>query len=198
MSRERKTSRLLFPLVVLAALAATFAASLFVHTPDRPVETIAPGSSSEPNFVVQVIRPRSGLPLGGVLPPGWFGVDDRLVFDASSAGAEVRAVEAGRVALAAEDWSLELAFDDQGRALSGTTIEFELVFEERRQRVRCSAGEAAGGTVETAPLDGGDALWGRFDVELPRCVYADSGEPLGWPSKPLVLHGSFDRLPLAR
>lgn len=198
MSRERTSSRFLFPLVVLAALAATFAAALFVHTPDRPVATIAPGSSSAPAFVVQVIRPRVGLPLGGVLPPGWFGVDAALVFDASSAGAEVRAVAPGRVALAAEGWSLELVFDEDGRALPGTRVEFSLVFEERTQRVVCSAGDPAEGSVETSLLDGGDALWGRFDVELPQCVYAQSGEPLGWPSSPLVLHGSFDRLPLAR
>ena len=25
---------------------------------------------------------------------------------------------------------------------------------------------------------------------------ADTGKPLGWPPEPLVLHGSFDRLPL--
>ena len=35
---------------------------------------------------------------------------------------------------------------------------------------------------------------GRFEIELPRCENAATGEALGWPPAPLVLHGSFDRL----
>jgi hypothetical protein len=197
-NRVRKPSRLLFPLFLLVGLAATLAASLFVHVPDRPVATIEAGSSSGPAFVVQVRRPRMGLPLGGVLPPGWFGVDERLVFGSDGAGAEVGEVGPQRVELRGEGWELALAFDAEGRVSAETQVVFELVFEERLRRVRARAGEPAVGVVETTSLSDGRELWGRFDVELARCEDAATGEPLGWPPEPLVLHGSFDRLPTAR
>ena len=41
-------------------------------------------------------------------------------------------------------------------------------------------------------------LSGSFDIELTRCEDAETGEPLGWPPEPLVLHGSFDRLRVGR
>jgi len=184
--------------VVVLGLAAILGTSLFVYVPDRPVPTIAAGSSEGPAFVVQVRRPRMGLPLGGVLPPGLFGLEDRLVFDSTGAAAEVVAVDARRVELRGEGWEVALVLDAEGRVSDETQIVFELVFEERPRRVRARAGDAPVGTVETRTLVQGRELWGRFDVELARCEDAASGAPLGWPPRPLVLHGSFDRLPLER
>lgn len=182
---------------LLLGLCVTMGTSLFVYVPDRPVPTIAAGSSEGPAFVVQVRRPRAGLPLGGVLPPGLFGLEDRLVFDSDGASAEAVEVDRERVELRGAGWELTLAFDERGRATQGTQVVFELVFEERLRRVRASAGEPAVGTVETRLMDDGRELWGCFDVELARCEDAVTGEPLGWPPRPLVLHGSFDRLPVA-
>lgn len=64
-------------LLLLSGLA------IVAYRPDRPVATIVPGSSSGPAFVVQVIRPRVGLPLGGILPPQLFGLEEHLGFDLS-------------------------------------------------------------------------------------------------------------------
>ena len=40
-----------------------------------------------------------------------------------------------------------------------------------------------------------DAKLGAL-AELARCEDANTAKPLGWPPEPLLLHGSFDRLPL--
>ncbi len=79
-----KPSWILLSLLLLAGLAVV------AYRPDRPVATIVPGSSSGPAFVVQIIRPRLGLPLGGILPPQLFGLEAHLGFDSQSAGAYIR------------------------------------------------------------------------------------------------------------
>jgi hypothetical protein len=60
--------------------------------------------------------------------------------------------------------------------------------------VRCRPGDPAVGTVSTTTLTDSGDISGSFDIELARCEDAETGEPLGWPSTPLILHGSFDRL----
>ena len=77
-----------------------------------------------------------------------------------------------------------------------TQVVFELMFEERLRRVRCQPGDPTVGTLNTTVLAESGELSGSFDIELARCEHADTGQPLGWPAEPLVLHGSFDRLPL--
>ena len=77
-----------------------------------------------------------------------------------------------------------------------TQVVFELVFEERLRRVRCRPGDPAIGTLSTTVLAESGELSGSFDIELTRCDDANTGEALGWPPEPLLLHGSFDRLPL--
>ncbi len=77
-----------------------------------------------------------------------------------------------------------------------TQVLFELVFEERLRSVRCRPGDPAIGTLSTTALAESGELSGSFDIELARCEDADTGKPLGWPPEPLVIHGSFDRLPL--
>lgn len=182
-----KPSWILLSLLLLAGLAVV------AYRPDRPVATIVPGSSSGPAFVVQVIRPRLGLPLGGILPPQLFGLEAHLGFDSTSTGATIGSVGPGRLELGADDWDLVL--DGDGRVTPDTQVVFELMFEERLRRVRCRPGDPAVGTLNTTALAESGELSGSFDIELARCEDADTGTPLGWPPQPLVLHGSFDRLP---
>jgi hypothetical protein len=197
MTKDRKSWWILLPLVLLTGIVVVVYALVF-YRPDRPVATIVPGSSSGPTFVVQIIRPRLGLPAGGILPPQLFGLEAHLGFESSSAGASIGSVGPGCVELGADDWELILVLDPDRQPTPETQVAFELMFEERLQRVRCRPGDPAVGTVSTTELAESGELSGSFDVELARCEYADTGEPLGWPAKPLVLHGSFDRLPLTQ
>ena len=195
MNDDPQPSRILLPLGGLLVCLAVLVSALVVFRPDRPVATIVPGSSSGPAFVVQIIRPRLGLPLGGILPPQLFGIEAHLGFASTSAGASIRSVGAERVELGADDWDLVLVLDADGRVNSETQVVFELMFEDRLRRVRCRPSDPAIGTLSTTALAESGELSGRFDIELARCEDFRTGEPLGWPPKPLVLHGSFDRLP---
>ena len=196
MKPDPQSSRSPLPLVLLAGLVAVVCVAAVVFRPDRPVATIVPGSSSGPAFVVQIIRPRAGLPLGGILPPGLFGLEAHLGFDSTSAGATIDSVGPGRLELGADDWDLVVVLDGDGRVDRETQVVFELVFEERLRRVRCRPGDPAVGMFSTTALPDSGELSGSFDIELARCEDADTGTPLGWPPQPFVLHGSFDRLPL--
>jgi len=193
MTNDPKPSRILLPLGLLAGFAVL---ALVAYRPDRPVATIVPGSSSGPAFVVQIIRPRLGLPLGGILPPQVFGLEAHLGFESTSPGASIGSVGPGRLELGADDWDLVLVVDAEGRVTPETQVVFELVFEERPRRVRCRPGDPAIGTLSTTVLAESGELSGSFDIELARCEDANTGKPLGWPPEPLLLHGSFDRLPL--
>ena len=183
------------PAALLIGLAVLVLGTVVANRPDRRKALLAPGSSSEPAFVVQVIRPRMGLPLGGLLPPGWVGLDVELGFDGTSAGARVVRAEPGCVELVAEGWEVVLEFDGTGQVGGGTRAEFEMVFEDEPTRVRCRPGQPAVGSIMTLVLASGE-LAGRFELELARCEDAATGESLDWPPDPLVLYGSFDRLPL--
>ncbi len=99
MTNDPKPSRNLLPLGLLAGL------TVVAYRPDRPVATIVPGSSSGPAFVVQIIRPRLGLPLGGILPPQLFGLEAHLGFESTSPGASIGNVGPGRLELGADDSS---------------------------------------------------------------------------------------------
>lgn len=166
------------------------------YRPDRPLDNIEPGSSSQPTFIVQIIRPRIGLPLGGLLPPGIFGVDTHLGFDSTSDHAIVNCVVEGRIELQADDWNLRLVYDSDGRIQPQTQVIFDLIFEDRRRRVRCRPADPAIGTLNIELLQDSGDLAGNFDIELTHCEDAQTGASLGWPSTPLILHGSFDRLPI--
>ena len=195
MTDDPKPWRRLLPLGLLAGFAVV-CATLVAYRPDRPVATLIPGSSSGPAFVVQVIRPRLGLPLGGLLPPQLFGLEAHLRFESTSAGASIGSVGPGRLELGADDWDLVLVLDADGQVTPETQVVFELMFEEQLRRVRCRPGDPAIGTLSTTALAESGELSGSFDIELARCEDANTGKPLGWPPKPLLLHGSFDRLPL--
>ena len=168
MKNDPKPSRILWPLGLLAGFAVVVS-TLVAYRPDRPVASIVPGSSSGPAFVVQVIRPRLGLPLGGILPPQLFGLEADLGFDSTSAGATIGSVGPGRLELGADDWDLVLVVDAEGQVTPETQVVFELLFEERPRRVRCRPGDAAIGTLSTTVLAESGELSGSFDIELARC-----------------------------
>ncbi|MFH1843573.1 MAG: hypothetical protein ABIF77_10250, partial [bacterium] len=115
MTQDPKPPRILLSLGLLAGFVFVVSFSLGVYRPDRPVATIVPGSSSGPSFVVQIIRPRLGLPLGGILPPQLFGQEAHLGFESASAGASIGIVGPGRLELGADDWDLVLVLDADGR-----------------------------------------------------------------------------------
>lgn len=194
MEKERSWSWAVPALLCLIVVAALVCFSPAAYRPDRPVATIPAGSSAGPAFVVQIIRPRLGLPLGGILPPSLFGIDDRIGFDSASAGATVGRVDPARLEFATDDWALVVEADAEGRAAPGTEAVFTLVFEERPRRVRCRPGDRAVGWLRTAEPGPPGELSGSFEIELPRCEDADTGVPLGWPPAPFILRGSFDRL----
>jgi hypothetical protein len=195
MAHDRKSLWILLSLGLLTGVSVVVFFSFVLYPPDRPVATIVPGSSSGPTFVVQIIRPRLGLPLGGILPPQLFGHEAHLGFESTSAGASIGSVGPGRFELGADDWDLVLVLDADRRVTPETQVVFDFMFKERLQRVRCRPDDPGIGTLSTTALAQSGELSGSFDIELARCEYADTGKPLGWPPKPLVLHGSFDRLP---
>ena len=197
MTPDRRPSRIPLPLQLLVGLLLVVSLAVAFYRPDRPVAAIEPGSSSGPAFVVQVIRPRLGLPLGGILPPQLFGLEAHLGFESASPGASIGSVGPGRLELGADDWDLVLVLDADGQVTPETQVVFELMFEEQLRRVRCRPGDPAIGTLSTTALAESGELSGSFDIELARCEHTDTGQPLGWPPKPFVLHGSFDRLPVA-
>ena len=162
---------------------------------EQRVANLLPGTSKQPAFVVQVVRPRAGLPLGGLLPPKLFGVDAHLGCDSNTDGAEIRFAGEGRIEIRAEGWELLLTYDADGRVTPETYVVFDLVFEERQRRVRGRPSDPVAGRLRLARLEDGAELAGSFDITLAHCEDAETGESLGWPPRPLVLHGSFDRLP---
>ena len=197
MGRDSGPSRaFLFGVFFCLSAFALICWSVIIYRPDRPIPTIEPGSSTGPAFAVQIIRPRMGLPLGGLLPPRLFGQEAHLGFDSASTGARIRALSAEHVELRADGWQLTLLLDGQGRVKGETEAVFELLFREQLRKVRCRPGDPAVGSLETTVLNEAGELSGSFDIELARCEDAKTGKPLGWPPKPLVLHGSFDRIPV--
>ena len=193
MTRDRLPLWFRLPLGLLAGLAILVAFTLVFYRPDWPIATIEPGSSAGPAFVVQIIRPRLGLPVGGLLPPQLFGLERHLGFDSTSDGATVSSLHPERLELKTDGWHVVVARDDDGQVSQGTEVSFELTFRERGLAVRCRPGEPTVGSFDTTRLPSGE-LSGHFDIELAQCERRDTGKSLGWPSKPLVLRGSFDRL----
>lgn len=192
--QKKRAPSCLWTVILFVVLMASVVGLLVnVYRPDRPIEKIVPGSSDDPTFRVQIIRPRAGLPLGGLLPPDYFGVDAELGFDSTSENAGYD-VGSNVLELSGGDWELRLVFDDNRRITAESEIVFNLIFEERIRRVRCSPGDAVASTLEIIELDDANELSGSFELELPICEDAESGTDLGWPPEPFVLRGSFDRL----
>lgn len=179
-------------LVLLVAIALFFL-RVALYDPDRPLPMIAPGTSAGPAFRVQVLRPRESLPLGGLAPPEWFGVDARLGFDSTGEGVEYRITNTA-LEFSADDWKVRIMLDREGQVTAESEVVFNLVFEDEIRRVRCRPSTADQGVVEIGRLAGTQERYGEFQLELGTCEDAETGESLGWPPKPLVIQGSFDRL----
>lgn len=164
-----------------------------VYRPDSPMKPIAPGSSATPSFAVQVIRPRAALPLGGLLPPQLFGVDAALGFDSESPAS--RYLHTNELLnLSSASWRLCLVLDKAGTIQSESEVVFDVVFQNQIRRVRCKPAAQPLGTFQTRE-DAPNEFSGTFVLELPFCEDAETRQSLGWPPRPFLLRGSFDRLP---
>lgn len=191
--KKRFPSFVTWSLLFVAFLALAVLLTINVYRPDRPLPRIEPGSSTEPTFRVQIIRPRESLPLGGLIPPQVFGVDAKLGFDSAEEGATYTLAH-DHLELLAGDWDLRLYFDGNGRIEPESEVVFDLIFEDQVRRVRCHPRNPAADTLEIAELEESGEFSGWFRVELSECQDAETGETLGWPPKPMLLQGSFDRL----
>lgn len=166
-----------------------------LYRPDSPIAPISPGTSTEPSFFVQIIRPRQGLPVGGLVPPRFFGVDAQLGFDSKSKDATF-ILQHDRLDLAGAGWDVRLSFDVEGQAQTESEIVFELVFQDQPRRLRCKSGSPTVGEFQQSQIAPNE-FSGLFEVEFPNCEDAETRQPLGWPPRPFVLRGSYDRLPRA-
>lgn len=193
---KRNPSLLKFLFLLFLVGVVALVVSPFFYQPDRPVVNIVPGSSAGPKFVVQIIRPRVGLPLGGLLPPKVFGLESSLKFDSDSEGAMVGQAASDRIELAAGKSQLVLVIDQSGQVTPDTFVVFELTFEDKPRTFRGWAGDPAEGKVVLSKLEEANELSGHFDIKIARCEDAETGERIDWPAEPLLLHGSFDRLPI--
>lgn len=191
--KKRSSSLLFLPLKLFVGFLVVIGIVMAVYRPDSRVANLVPGTSPGPAFVVQVIRPRLGLPAAGLIPPHLVGLDGHLGFHNDSPQAAIRKFTPGRIELAAEGWDLVLVHEN-GKLMAGTEVTFTMVFEERPRRVRCRPADPAVGQVTLLQLDDRNEWAGTFEMELEHCDDYETGQPLGWPPSPLILHGSFDRL----
>jgi len=202
MMRSMKTALILLGLVLLAGLVVVGVRS---QGPDAGIAASEPVTASGaetlqaspgPSFEVRVIRPRTALPLGGILPARLFGVLP-LQFDDASPGAGVGSVGLDHLSLLADGWDLLIQTDGEGRVAAGTRLVFSLHLAERDQNLRCWPGEPAEGYLHTTPEAGGALLGGELLVKLVTCENLETGKTINWPPAPLTVTGSFGRLPIS-
>ncbi len=191
-----KTSLIIIALALLACFVA------LRSRPDEPVAESVSDTSRGPSFEVRVVMPRSGLPLGGILPDALVekldGTPRELRFDHTSRGAEIGSVEDDRLELRAHGWDLFIETDGEGRVAPGTRLVFPLGLGGRRMRLSCRPADPGIGNLQTTTRPGSDELGGRFVVELATCENAESGKAINWPPAPLTVHGIFEGLPHRR
>ena len=172
---------------------------------DRLDETVAENiskTSGSPAFDVRVVVPRTGLPLGGILPDWLVKKHDLTLrefgFDHTSPGAQFGRVAPGHLELNADGWELFIESDSEGRVAQGTHLVFPLGLGGKRLRLDCRPTDPATGHLSTKTRPGSDALGGRFLVELATCKNAESGKTTSWPPAPLTVSGSFAGVPSGR
>ena len=190
-----KTSLIIIALALLACVV------WFVwpgSRPDEPAETFAESvsnTSRDPSFEVRVVMPRSGLPLGGILPDFLVkkldGTPRELRFDHTSRGAQIGSVGSDRLELRADGWDFFIETDGEGRVTPGTHLMFPLGLGGRRLTLDCRPADRATGYLRTTKRAGADELGGSFLVELATCKNAESGKTTNWPPAPLTVRGSF-------
>jgi hypothetical protein len=192
MKKSMKTSLLIIALALVACLAGV------VWLGSRPDDSVAESvldTSQGPAFEVRVVMPRSGLPLGGILPDWIVRKHDltprELRFDYTSPGAQIVNVGPDRLELGADGWDLLIETDAEGRITSGTHLVFPLGLGGRRVRLSCQPADRANGYLRTTTRAGSAELGGSFLVELATCKNAESGKTINWPPAPLTVRGSF-------
>jgi hypothetical protein len=191
-----KTSmKTLLIIIALGLLACLVWLVWLGSRPDEPVAQSVSDTSRGPSFEVRVVMPRSGLPLGGILPD-WLvgkldGTPSELRFDHTSRGAQIGSVGHHRVELRADGWDLFIETDGEGRVAPGTRLVFPLALGGRKVRLSCRPADRAAGYLSTTTRAGSDELGGSFLVELATCKNAESGKTTNWPPAPLTVSGSF-------
>jgi hypothetical protein len=197
-----KTSLIIIALALVACLVCLV---WLGSRPDQPGELVGKSvldTSRGPSFEVRVVMPRSGLPLGGILPD-WLvkkldGTPRELGFDHTSRGAQFGSVGHDRLQLAADGWDFFIETDSEGRVAPGTRLAFPLALGGRQVRLSCQPADRAAGNLSTTTRAGSNELDGNFLVELASCKNADSGKATNWPPAPLTVRGSFAGLPPGR
>ncbi|MDQ3755283.1 MAG: hypothetical protein M3371_11200 [Acidobacteriota bacterium] len=195
MKTSMKTSLIIIALALLAGLIVLRSRP---DEPDEPVEASVSETSRGPSFEVRVVMPRSGLPLGGILPDALVekldGTPRELRFDHTSRGAQIGSVENDRLELRADGWDLSIETDGEGRITPGTHLVFPLGLGGRRVRLDCRPTDRATGYLRTTTRAGSDEFGGRFLVALVTCENAETGNSIEWPPAPLTVRGSFEGL----
>jgi len=195
MKTSMKTSLITIALALVACLAVFL---WFRSSPEQPDESVGAGvseTSRDPSFEVRVVMPRTGLPLGGILPEWLVKRRDltprELRFDHTSPGAQIGRIEHRRIELLADGWNLLIETDAEGRITSGTHLVFPVGLGGRRVRLDCRPGDLATGFLRTATRAGSNELRGSFLVELATCKNVESGKTTDWPPAALTVRGSF-------
>ena len=182
-------------IVVVVLLACLVVLVVLVSRRDQPVAANVLDTSRGPAFEVRVVVPRSGLPLGGILPDSLVrrldGTPRELGFDYTSRGAQIVSVELDRLELRADGWDLFIETDGEGRVGQGTRLVFPLGLGGRQLRLSCRPADQASGYLSTTKRADSDELGGRFLVELATCNNVESGKTINWPPAPLTVSGSF-------
>lgn len=198
---------ILLALALLGALGALFVVGW--QTDETFVDSSFSGTFHFPVFEVQVVKPRLGRPLFGILPMEIENqlLGDDLDFDQASPGARVGRVAPDRLELSADGWELSVETDAEGKVSPDTYLVLTLQLAEQRQRLRCRPGDRAGdragnrtaGYLRTSARGsdekGSDELDGRFLLKLATCRNLDTGKIINWPPAPLTVLGSFAGLP---
>ena len=199
MKTPMKTSLIIIALALLACLACLV---WLGSRPDEPAGESVSDTSQGPSFEVRVVVPRSGLPLGGILPDALVkkldGTPRELRFDHTSSGAQIGSVGPDRLELSADGWNLFIETDGEGRVAPGTHLVFPLGLGGRQVRLSCRPADRATGYLRTTTRVGSDELDGRFLVELATCENVETGKAIEWPPAPLSVRGSFEGLPHGR
>lgn len=195
MKRSGKTLLIIIPLVLLACLVVLVVRRSRLDEPDELDGASISEIYRSPSFEVRVVMPRSGLPLGGILPDALVkkldGTPSELRFDHASSGAQMVSVEPNRVELKADDWDFLIETDAEGRITPMTRLVFPLALGGRHVKLNCGPGDLANGYLRTTMRAGSEELVGRFVVELAKCRNAESGKNIDWPPAPLTVRGSF-------
>jgi hypothetical protein len=191
----KKSSKTSLIVIVVAVLAGVACLVWLVSRPDPPVADSVLDTTGGPAFEVRVVMPRSGLPLGGILPDSIVkkldGTPRELRFDHTSSGALIGSVRPDRLELRADGWDLLIQTDGEGRITPGTRLVFQLGLGGRQVKLSCQPADPATGYLRTTPRAGSDDLGGRFVVELAACKNTESGKTTNWPPAPLTVSGSF-------